>query len=112
MVAKGNGLMTTINSEQFGEICNGVWRDRAAVVRGRGLLSGEAALVRAVYWRLRNAGVKPTNKAENDSSGQTMLTYGLGVGCMLELNARPHFDGAPFLKELVERYQNEVARSC
>ncbi len=31
---------------------------------------------------------------------------------MLELNARPHFDGAPFLKELVERYQNEVARSC
>jgi len=112
MVAKGNGLMTTINSEQFGEICNGVWRDRAAVVRGRGLLSGEAALVRAVYWRLRKAGVKPTNKAENDSSGQTMFTYRLIGDCMLELNARPHFDWAPFLKELVERYQNEVARSC
>jgi len=112
MVAKGNGLMTTINSEQFGEICNGVWRDRAAVVRGRGLLSGEAALVRAVYWRLRKAGVKPTNKAENDSSGQTMFTYRLILDCMLELNARPHFDWVPFLKELVERYQNEVARSC
>jgi len=104
--------MTTINSEQFGEICNGVWRDRAAVVRGRGLLSGEAALVRAVYWRLRKAGVKPTNKAENDSSGQTMFTYRLILACMLELNARPQFDWAPFLKQIVERYQNEVARSC
>ena len=67
--------------------------------------------MRAVYWRLRKAGVKPTSKAENDSSGQTMFTYRLVVGCILELNARPHFDGASFLNELVERYQNEVARS-
>jgi hypothetical protein len=27
---------------------------------------------------------------------------------MLEVNARPAFDGAPILNELVERYQNEV----
>jgi len=101
-------VMTTINSEQFGEICNGVWRDRAAVLTGRGVLSGEATLVRAVYWRLCNAGVKPARGAENHGSTPTVLTYQTIVGRMLELNARPPFDGAPILKELVERYQNEV----
>jgi hypothetical protein len=102
-------VVTTINSEQFGEICNGVWRDRAAVLRGRGQLSGEAALVRAVYWRLCKAGVKPAGSAENeDGSKHTIVSYQSVVGRMLELNAGPHFDGASFLKELVERYQNEV----
>src|ERR1700730_4364318 len=104
-------VMTTINSAQFREICNGVWRDRADVVRGRGLLSGEAALLRAVFWRLCKSGVKPTNSAENDSSKPTMLSYQSVVGCMVELNARPLFDGAPILKELVENYQNEIERS-
>jgi hypothetical protein len=103
--------MTTINSEQFGEICNGVWRDRADVLRGRGLLSGEAALLRAVFWRLCKSGVKPTNNAENYGSKPTTLSYQLVVGSMLELNARPLFDGAPILKELVENYQNEIAHS-
>jgi len=37
----------TINSAQFQEICNGVWRDRAVLLKGRGFLSGEAALMRA-----------------------------------------------------------------
>jgi hypothetical protein len=100
--------MTTINSGQFREICNGVWRDRAAVLTGRGLLSGEATLVRAVFWRLCKAGVKPTGSAENYGSKPTILAYQLVVGRMLEVNARPPFDGAPILKELVERYQNEV----
>ncbi len=103
--------MTTINSEQFGEICNGVWRDRAAVLKGRGLLSGEAALWRAVFWRLCKSGVKPTNSAENYGSKPTILSYQLVVGSMLELHARPIFDGAPILKELVENYQNEIGRS-
>jgi hypothetical protein len=103
--------MATINSEQFGEICNGVWRDRADVLRGRGLLSGEAALLRAVFWRLCKSGVKPTSNAENYGSKPTTLSYQLVVGSMLELNARPLFDGAPILKELVENYQNEIAHS-
>ena len=103
--------MTTINSEQFGEICNGVWRDRAAVLRGRGLLSGEAALLRAVFWRLCKSGVKPGDGAENYGSKPTTLSYKLVVGSMLELHARPVFDGAPILNELVENYQNEVLRS-
>ena|SRR5713226_7118367 len=100
--------MTTINSEQFGEICNGVWRDRAAVLRGRGLLSGEATLVRAVFWRLCKAGVMPTSSAESYSSQPTFMAYQSVVGRMLEVSARPAFDGAPILKELVERYQNEI----
>jgi hypothetical protein len=99
--------MTTINSEQFGEICDAVWRDRASVLRGSGRLSGEAALVRAVFWRLCKAGVKPTSYAETDGSKPTILAYEIVVGQMLEVNARPAFDGAPILKELIERYQNE-----
>jgi hypothetical protein len=103
--------MTTINSEQFGEICNGVWRDRAVVTRGRGLLSGEAALVRAVFWRLCKAGVKPDGYAESHGSKPTILAYQSVVVRMLEVNARPAFDGAPILRELVERYQNEIGHS-
>jgi len=103
--------MTTINSEQFGEICNGVWRDRAAVLRGRGLLSGEATLVRAVFWRLCKAGVKPAGNVENYGAKPTILSYQSVVGSMLELSARPPFDGAPILKELVERYQKEIGPS-
>ena len=100
--------MTTINSEQFGEICNGVWSDRATVLSGRGLLSGEATLLRAVFWRLCKAGVNSTGSPENYSSQPTILAYQVVVGRMLEVNARPAFDGAPILKELLDRYQNEV----
>jgi len=104
--------MTTINSEQFGEICNSVWRDRAAILKGSGLLSGEATLVRAVFWRLCKAGIKTKGCADNDGSKPAILAYQLVVGRMLEMNARPAFDSAPILKELVERYQNEVGNSC
>jgi hypothetical protein len=103
--------MTKINSEQFGEICNGVWRDRASVLGGRGLLSGEATLLRAVFWRLCKAGVNSTGNAESYSSQPTILAYQVVVGRMLEVNARPAFDGTPILKELLDRYQNEVGPS-
>jgi hypothetical protein len=103
--------MTTINSEQFGEICNAVWRDRAAVLRGRGSLSGEATLVRAVFWRLCKAGIKTNGSAENDSSTDAILAYQLVLGRMLKLNGRPAFDSAPILKDLLERYTDEVGRS-
>lgn len=100
--------MTTINSEQFGEICNAVWRERAAVLRGRGSLSGEATLVRAVFWRLCKAGLKTKGCAENDGSKPAILAYQLVVDRMLAANGRPAFNSAPILKELVERYQVEV----
>jgi hypothetical protein len=103
-------MMTKINSEQFGEICNGVWRDRDVVLSGRGLLSGEATLVRAVFWRLCKAGVNSSGSPETYSSQPTVLAYQVVVGRMLEVNARPAFDGAPILKELLDRYQNEAGR--
>jgi hypothetical protein len=104
--------MSTINSEQFGELCNAVWRDREAVLRGRGSLSGEATLVRAVFWRLCKAGIKTKGCAETDGSKPTMLAYQLVVGRMLEANGRPAFDSALILQDLVERYQNEARLSA
>jgi hypothetical protein len=104
--------MTTINSEQFGEICNAVWRDRAAVLRGRGNLSGEATLLRAVFWRLCKAGISAKSHTGNDGSQPALLAYQLVVGRMLEVNGHPSFDSAPILNELVERYQNEVASAA
>ena len=102
----------TINSEQFQEICNGVWRDRVMVVKGRGFLSGEAALMRAVYWRLSKAGIKPNLSAENHGSPHTASSYELGVSCLLEVYGRPRFDGTQHLHDLVQRYENELRESC
>lgn len=103
--------MTTINSEQFGEICNAVWRDRAAVLRGSGSLSGEATLVRAVFWRLCKAGLKTKGCADNDGSKPESLAYQLVIGRILQANSLPAFDSAPILKELLDRYQGEVRNS-
>ena len=100
--------MSTINSNQLAEICNKVWQERAAVLIGRGHLSGETALVRAVFWRLCNAGVRTTALAESYGSEATILAYQSVVGRMLELSARPAFDCVPMMKDLVDRYQNEV----
>lgn len=90
-------------------MCDGVWGDRAAVLRDRGVLSGDAALVRAVFWRLCKAGVKPDAAAENYETKPTILAYQLVVSRMLKGNAEPEFDGAQILREMVERYQREVA---
>jgi hypothetical protein len=103
--------MTTIDAKQFEEICNDVWRDRSNVLIGRGVLTGEAALVRAVYWRLCKAGIKPAGGAGEYGLPQTVHSYELGVTDLLELNASPQFNCAPLLQELVEHYQQEVARS-
>jgi hypothetical protein len=104
--------ITTINLEQFEKICDRVWNDRAAVISGRGRLSGEASLVRAVFWRLCNAGIKTNGCAEHDDSKPAILAYQLVVGRMLEVNARPPFDCTPILKRLIERYQNEVGNAA
>ena len=100
--------MTSINSSQFGEICDRVWSDRAAVLRGRGRLSGEATLMRAVFWRLCNAGIKSKGCAESDDSNPAIVAYQNVVSRMLKTSSRPAFEGDPILNELVARYQNEV----
>jgi hypothetical protein len=102
----------TINSEQFQEICNGVWRDRITVVKGRGFLTGEAALMRAVYWRLSKTGSTTILNTENYGSPRAGTSYELGVNCLLEIHGRPRFNGNQYLQALVQRYKNELTESC
>lgn len=102
--------MTTIDSERFAEICHEVWRDRSAVLTGRGLLSGEVALVRAVYWRLRKSAALPANSTENYGLPQTVSAYQLGVGRLLEINGRPNFDCSRFIEELLHRYEDQSVK--
>lgn len=102
--------MRAISSETFKRICDHVWRDRDSILRGCGELSGEAALVRAVYWRLCKAGgAMPSGLV---SAGHTLDSYQLVVGVALTRFARPHFDASPVLDELVRRYRDEAARRC
>ena len=103
--------MTTINSERFREICNAVWLDRAAILRGSGSLSGEATLVRAVFWRLCKEGLKTRGCAETDASTPTILAYQAVVRRMLEASGRPVFDSEAILNHLVDRYQTETAKT-
>ena len=104
--------MATITCDQFQDICSGVWSDRTAVLAGRGFLTGEAALIRAVYWRLCKDGVFRTSALDNYASAQSVLTYEVVVSCVLEMNAKPHFDGTPYLEDLRNRYQLEFGRDC
>ena len=99
---------STINATQFGEICGGVWIDRAALLSGKGKLSGEATLVRAVFWRLCKVGIKTKSCVDADSSKPAVLGYQSIVLEMVKTSSRPAFDGAPILSALIERYQNET----
>ncbi len=99
--------MSTINSEKFGRICDGVWRDRAVILSGRGILSDEAAILRAVYWRLCNAGVAQGQSMADCDEEQMVFVYQRLVGGMLSQNSDPPFDGAPQLRELVRRSLDE-----
>ena len=100
-------VTTTIDSERFEEICSKVWEDRSTVLTGRGLLSGEAALVRAVYWRLRKSAPLPANSIESCDWPQTVSAYQLRVRRLLELSGDPKLDCDQFLDELLHRYEFE-----
>ena len=101
--------MTTIDATQFEEICEGVWTDRADILSRSGELTGEATLVRAVFWRLCKAGIKTKGCSYIDGPTPALLAYELVIVRMLNRSAQPDFDGALILKGLVERYQTEVA---
>jgi hypothetical protein len=102
--------MSAMNSEKFEQICAGVWRDRASILIGCDNLRGEAALVRAVYWRLCNAGGTPGKNIEDCDPENMLLIYQRLVGGTLTDCARPHFDSVPFLKKLVRQYIHEVGQ--
>jgi hypothetical protein len=77
--------MNIIDSEKVRQICDGVWRDRTPILAGRGILSTEDALVRAVYWRLCKAGRPPGESLE---------------------------DCAPNLRKLLRQYEADAAQVC
>jgi hypothetical protein len=103
--------MTTIDTQKLEAVCSEVWRDRSAVLEGRGFLSFQAALARAVYWRLCKTTAAQINSSENYVASQTFSTYYMAVNCLLELNARPPFDSAPFLQDLIQRCEDEVQQN-
>jgi hypothetical protein len=76
--------MSRTNSEQLRQICNDVWRERAIILTDcNGVLTGESALIRAVYWRLCKAGAEPDQRIAE----------------------------TPLLKELVRQYRDETSQS-
>lgn len=101
--------MSAINAEKFEQICDSVWRDRAAILSERGSLSDEAALAQAVYWRLCKAGSEPGIGMEDCYAGQMFSAYQRLVSSALTRHAHPHFDGVPFIAELVQRCRDEAA---
>ena len=103
--------LSTMNAKQFEEVCDRVWSDRASLLRGNGKLSGEASLVRAVFWRLCKAGIKTKGCADTAGSTPALLAYQLLVVQMLKAGSRPAFDPSPILDALVARYQNERGES-
>ena len=77
-------MVSTLDSEKIKEICEGVWRDRTAILSARSVVSGESLLTQTVYWRLCKAGLKPGESIE---------------------------DCAPYLRQLVRQYRAEAAQS-
>jgi hypothetical protein len=72
------------SSENCRQVCAEVWRDRASIIEGRGDLSAEGALLRAVYWRLCKIGAEP---------GQGLSE-------------------TPLLKDLIGQYREEVGQAA
>lgn len=101
--------MSAINSETFGQICEGVWQNRASILAGRGNCSGEVALLRAVYWRLCKVGGESGQVSDEYDTDHMLLAYQRLIGHTLAEHASPRFDGAPFLDELLQRYRADEA---
>ena len=103
--------MTTIDAKQFEEICERIWRDRAMVLKGSGELSGDATLMRAVFWRLCKVGIKAKGCVHTDGATSPLIAYQLVVARMVNRSGSPAFDCTPVLNELLVRYHNEVGNA-
>lgn len=101
-------MIGTDTSEQFRRVCDGVWRDREAILTGRGGMSGEVALMRAVYWRLCKTWGAPERSTGDCHTGYMLLNYQRLVNIMLTQYAGSHFDGVSLLDELVRQYREET----
>lgn len=104
-----NGVIAT---DKFKRVCDQVWRDRETILTRRGCLTGEAALMRAVYWRLCKTWGGVSTCEDGSHAGQTLFTYQRLVSILLTQNVGPHYDGAALLNELVRRYREEAVHSA
>lgn len=100
-------MNAAVASDKFKRICDQVWRDREAILTRRGCLTGEASLMRAVYWRLCKAWGGLSACDDGSNPGQTLFTYQRLVSILLTQNVGPHYDGSPLLNELVRQYRHE-----
>lgn len=105
-------MKAVVASDKFKRVCAHVWRDREAILTRRGGLTGEAALMRAVYWRLCKAWGGVSTCEDGSHAGQTLFTYQRLVSIMLTQNVGPHYDGLPLLNELVRQYREEAVHSA
>ncbi len=102
--------MNTRASEKFRRVCDGVWHDRDAILGRRGGLSGEAALMRAVYWRLCKAWGGSFSDVDRADTTHMPVNYQRLVCIMLTEHAGAHFDGSPLLNELIRQYREEAGQ--
>ena len=100
-----------VATDKFKRVCDQVWRDRESILKRRDGLTGEAALMRAVYWRLCKAWGGISTCEEGSYSGQTLFSYQRLVSIMLTQHAGPHYDGSLLLNELVRQYREEAMKS-
>jgi hypothetical protein len=105
-------MMGANKSEKFKRVCDGVWHDRESILSGRGGLSGEAALMRAVYWRLCKAWGGSGTATDCTDRGRMFLDYQRLVRILLTQHAGSHFDGTPLLNELVRQYREETGQAA
>lgn len=100
--------MNQLASDKFTRVCDGVWTDRTAILSCRGGLSGEAALMRAVYWRLCKSWGGSSPAVDEADKGHMLLKYQRLVCILLTTHVGAHYDGSPFLNELVRQYRKEA----
>jgi hypothetical protein len=104
--------MNQLASEKFTRVCDGVWTSRDAILSCRGSLSGEAALMRAVYWRLCKAWGGAFPAADGADKGHMLLEYQRLVCILLTKHVGTHYDGSPLLNDLVRQYREEARRDA
>lgn len=100
--------MNRLASEKFTRVCGGVWNDRDTILSRRGCLSGEAALMRAVYWRLCKSWGGSFPAMDGADNGHVLLKYERLVCILLTRHVGTHYDGSTLLSELVRQYRKEA----
>lgn len=102
-----------VKPDKFSRVCDQVWRDREAILMRRGCLTGEAALMRAVYWRLcKTWGGVVSTCDDGSRAGQTLFAYQRLVIILLTQNVGSHYDGSVLLNDLVRQYRVEAVHSA